>query len=120
MKHTMKSKGQAAIEGTFILLFILLSINSIFILAIQQSTAITSTAIARVYAQGTAMELTMKGTTTYLIRIDEVDDGGFKLHVLTAGNCNDVREEFKQKLGDENVALWNCKEKLYVDSVFNS
>jgi len=121
MKPRMRSKGQTALEGTFVLLFIFISINTMFLMALNQGTQITSTAIARSYAQGVALELTMEGTTTHLVRIDESPTGGFVLHVVTGGDCNaEVRDAFSAKLDSPSVtgANWNCKERLYGDTRF--
>jgi len=72
----MKTKGQAALEASFVVLFIIVAVA-----AILRDTAIYNSqanimAEARAQAQGAALNLSMGGTDTYIIRVDPVFSEG--------------------------------------------
>ncbi len=110
------SKGQTALEFMFIVLFILLAVGALLQRALVYDTQITETAKARALAQGICLELSLEGTTTYLIRIDEdftpPSTPSYKLYVFSE-NCALARQRITSALA---VSEFKCRGRLFGDA----
>lgn len=109
MTKKMRRKGQSALEATFVVLFIALVIIVIFEKTLATGTAMGDMGEARAVAQSVALELSMKGTLTHLIRVDPGEEGGVDVYAMSK-DCGDAEDAFDGKL---QVDLFRCSEQLY-------
>jgi len=63
-------KGQVALESIFVILFIIVAMARILAQVLEYTNEIGSMANERAKCQGFALERSLKGITTHLIRID--------------------------------------------------
>jgi hypothetical protein len=105
MHNNMNRKGQTATEAVFVVLFVSVSIIAVYSMALDLRADIGTMAGARAIAQGVALEMTLNGTTTYLIRIDELSDNKVGLHVASE-DCG-LEAEFDDALGGR-MSEWDC------------
>ena len=63
-------KGQVALESMFVVLFIVVAITQIITLVTAYSNDIEKMSIIRTELQGFALERSLDGETTHLIRVD--------------------------------------------------
>ena len=125
MTRIMKRKGQTALEGAFVVLFIIVAVGFLMQLAIIYGSNMQRMATARAIAQGVSMDLTMSGTTTHLIRIDEsamTVSGTLTPAVdlyLMSEDC-DKEGAFRGPLesADINLNKFNCTEGLFADKTY--
>ncbi len=137
MKIKIGRRGQTALESAFILLFIISSMSVVTERVVRYGNDITKIAEARALAQGVAMELTMNGTVTHLIRVDETTQNvtvasgqqtvlAVKLYVLSE-NCVVAQARFRAVLGEppggrmatgtgNSNRGWECNGRLYGDT----
>ena len=122
-------------ESAFILLFIISSMAIVTERVKAYGTDIQRIAEARALAQGAAMELTMNGLVTHLVRVDETTEDvtvgsrtqavlAVKLYVLSE-DCSAAEDRFRAVLGAppggrmaSDSAGWKCEERLYSDQKF--
>lgn len=108
----MKRKGQSSLEAAFIVLFIMIAISGIFGKAMQYSHDIGEMARARTIAQAVALELSLNGTRTHIIRLDPAPSPNVVTLFVRGENCSSgVENSFDSALGYN--ALWECNDSLY-------
>jgi len=128
------------LESAFILLFIISSMSIVTERVMRYGNDIQKIAEARALGQGVAMELTMNGVITHLVRVDETTQNvtvasgqqtvlAVKLYVLSE-DCDKAQDRFRAVLGeppggrmakgtdDYSNRGWVCEERLYGDTKF--
>jgi len=125
MTPRMDKKGQTALETAFVVLFIITAVWTISARTMRYTEGISKMSVARAVAQGVALELSMKGIKTNLVRIDENASGGtfgVDLYVVSegprTGECSDqVKNNFMDSLDDAGIAI---KKMVCVDALFRN
>ncbi len=103
-------RGQTALETAFVVLFIIMAVWAISSRAIRYNSEISQMSRVRVEAQGIALALSARGTTTHLIRIDEADHKA-DLYVVSE-NCTEAQTAFSARISNL-INQWNCQQCLY-------
>jgi|GEM_PF-3846888 len=75
-------KGQTALEGAFVVLFIILAVGVITGFITTYSSNMQKMAEVRTIAQGIALEMTMGGNTTHIIRVDPADEDNGAIYTV--------------------------------------
>jgi len=123
MTPRMKTKGQTALETSFVILLIVVAISYIVVKANILTYQATTMAKARAVAQGAAFELSMSGITTHLVRIDENVTSGLKADLyVVSKDCIKAQTKFNDSLDTVHAGMmnkWTCNESLYSDTKFN-
>ena len=128
MKKLNSNKGQTALESAFVVLFIILAVGVIMNLVLIYGSNIERMATARAVSQGVAMELTMRGTITHLIRVDPNPAAippSVDLYVMSEGcttgtGTTDVKNKFGNTLSAAGIGLstFRCEPGLFKDEKF--
>jgi hypothetical protein len=113
-------KGQTAFEGAFIILFITMAVFTIMQDVLTYSSDIEEMSKTRMAAQAAALDLTLQGTTTHLVRVDynQTTTGLLEPMVwVISENCTQVKtkETFQNALSAAGIknADWACGEDIY-------
>ncbi len=118
----MGAKGQSALEAAFVVLFIAVAIVAIFAKATTVDSHIGEMANARMLAQETANQLTIRGVATHLVRVDPRDDAGAGSLVpvtiyVVSEKCegqNSAKEGFTDAFGDADMSfIFYCNPNIY-------
>ncbi len=119
----MKTKGQTALETSFVILLIVVAISHIVVKANILTYEATTMAKARAVAQGAAFELSMSGITTHLVRIDENVTSGLQVVLYAVSkDCDAAGVKFNDTINAIHPNLMSnliCSESLYSDTEFN-
>ena len=117
MTKKMDKKGQTALETAFVVLFIITAIWAISARTMRYTEDISQISAARAEAQGVALALTMGGTTTHLVRIDENSSSGslaVDLYVMSE-DCDEAETKFRADMGLVIDAL-KCESRIYLNT----
>ena len=79
----MKTKGQSALEASFVILFLIIAVGSILGKTNEYGRKIDVMAEARAQAQGVALEQSMLGRDTYVVRVDPIPRTGGPITGIT-------------------------------------
>lgn len=122
MNKLRGKSGQTALETMFVMMFIIIAIGGIFTQTIDYGVIIQKTSEARAVAQGVAMELSVNGTYTHLVRVDYNGSVSGNISVnlyMVSENCNTAQSLMSSRLdsvlGAGSINQWNCTGNLYDD-----
>ena len=123
MTKNRGKKGQTALEAMFVMLFIVIAIGGIFAQTLSYGLTIQKMSEARAVAQGVAMELSVNGTYTHLIRIDYngTTSGNVSVNLYTVSEDCGLAEPMMSDrldlvLGANSVNVSICGVELYNDT----
>jgi hypothetical protein len=113
-----RSKGQVALEATFLVLFVAVAIFMVLAKIQGFSTEAEAMSITRSQLQGEALEMTLEGDITHLIRIDEENISEMRIKAwVVAEDCSGIQNRFNDKLPDYEIDV-ECENKLYWDTKY--
>jgi hypothetical protein len=115
--------GQTALETMFVMLFIVIAIGGIFAQTLSYGLTMQKMSEARVVAQGVAMELSVNGTYTHIVRVDYngTTAGNVSVNLyLVSENCNLAKNTMSNRIGSVlgagAVKFSTCGTHLYNDT----
>mgnify|MGYP001070575053 CR=1 FL=1 len=119
MTKKMDRKGQTALETAFVVLFIITAVWAISARTMRYTDNIGRISEARSLAQGIALSLSMRGTTTHLIRLDEAPDRTVDLYVMSE-DCSGAQTASNTgmpRIINPAVGGWTCGQCLYLEDI---
>jgi len=120
----MNQKGQSALETGFVVLLIAVAVSNIVAQTLAFNYSIEAMADSRAASQGLALELSLNGITTHLIRIDQnkvLSPLSVDLYVVSE-YCTDqpeidyLKDQFLHRLDPVEIGIFRCSPSLYTDS----
>jgi hypothetical protein len=115
MKNTFGRRGQVALEGLLIILFILASVFAIMSEVTRETSLIETIYRGRVIAQEVAYNLSMRGEITRVIRVDEnpAPNLGTVDVTMVSDNCREVSRRLRYY--SDRILLVSCKDTYYTE-----
>jgi hypothetical protein len=109
-------------ETSFVVLFILIAVWGVVSKAMTINADIGRMSNIRAQAQGLATEMSLKGNTTHLVRIDEATNTNrfrVNLFVVSEGGCGSaIKDRFNASIGGL-MNNFNCTSRLYWDTKYS-